>query len=207
MKIVATPLGRLGANTYILSNPKTKEAVVIDCGGDAHKLLNYFDEKGLKLVAIILTHGHSDHIEGVPELREATGATVIAHEAEVEMLANPSYNLSNNWGQEGTSLVADQLVKEGDVLELIGEKMEIFHTPGHTRGGMCILVGDDLFVGDTLFAGSIGRTDLYGGDMNTMRKTLAKIKTWPKRYKVYPGHGPVTTLRNEIEYNPYLANV
>ncbi len=204
MKIAVMPLGRLGANTYILSNPQTKEAVIVDCGGGAEKLLSYLEEKELKLVAIILTHGHSDHIEGVPDLVEATGVPIIAHEAEKEMLANPEYNLSGAWGQKGTSLVADQWVKEGDVLDLIGEEMKIFHTPGHTRGGMCILVGDDLFVGDTIFAGSIGRTDLYGGDMKVMKKTLDRIKTWSKRYLVYPGHGPITDLRTELEFNPYL---
>ncbi len=198
------PLGRLGANTHILYTKDGGEAVVFDCGGDEDRLIEFLGAHDLALKAIILTHGHSDHICGVNGLKAATGAPIIAHEAEKDMLLNPDYNLSSGIGTMPTTIDVDTYVKDGDVMELICETFTFIHTPGHTFGGMCIMVGDELFTGDTLFKGSIGRTDLYGGNIQTMRKTLERIKTLPHRLRVHCGHGPSTRLRDEVNTNPYL---
>ncbi len=197
-------LGRLAANSHIVWNEKTKQAVIFDCGGEADKVVSFLDERNLNLQYIILTHGHSDHIMGVNDLRKATSAKVIAHIAEREMLLDPGLNYSMMFGGEPATIKVDDFIKSDETREIIGYQFKFYHTPGHSKGGICIEVEDHLFTGDTLFKGSIGRTDLYGGSMAVIQKSLVKLKQLSHRLNVHCGHGPSTTLRDEIKYNPFL---
>ncbi len=204
MKLKTMPLGLLAANSYLLWNEKSKQAVIIDCGGEADKVVDFLTARGLSLQYIILTHGHSDHIMGVNDLKAATAATVIAHGAERDMLADPAKNYSAMFGGQPTTVEADCYIEADQTKMLIDYQFTFYHTPGHTRGGMCILVGDYLFTGDTLFRGSVGRTDLYGGNMAVLRKSLQKLTKLSHRLTVYSGHGLASTLRDEVRDNPFL---
>ncbi len=204
MKLKTMSLGRLAANSHILWNEKTKQAVIFDCGGEAEKVISFLEERNLTLEYIILTHGHSDHIMGVNDLKKATSATIIAHIDERDMLNDPGLNYSMMFGGEPTTIKADDFIKSDETREIIGYQFKFYHTPGHSKGGICIEVGEHLFTGDTLFKGSIGRTDLYGGSMAVIQKSLVKLTQLSHRLNVHCGHGPSTTLRDEVKYNPFL---
>ena len=151
-------------NTYIIGDEKTKKCAIIDPGGSTIDIFNKIKQHGLTVEYIILTHGHGDHICRVPEIKSKTNAKVIAHVNEEEVLIDRNKNLSAQLPGPLVEFEADKYVQEGDIIELGSLKLKIIHTPGHTKGGMCIKVGEHIFTGDTLFAGSIGRTDFYGGD-------------------------------------------
>ncbi len=204
MKLKTMPLGALAANSYLLWNEKTKQAVIIDCGGEADKVISFLKERDLTLSHIILTHGHSDHIMGVNDLAAATSARIIAHREETDMLSDAAKNYSTMFGGQATTVAPDVLIEGDQSLTLIDYQFDFYHTPGHSKGGMCIAVGDSLFTGDTLFKGSIGRTDLYGGSMAVLQKSLTKLMKLSHRLKVYCGHGLATTLRDEVKHNPFL---
>ncbi len=204
MKLKTMSLGRLAANSHILWNEKTKQAVIFDCGGEANKVVSFLEAHNLTLQYIILTHGHSDHIMGVNDLKKATSAKVIAHSEERDMLLDPGLNYSMMFGGEPAIIKADDFIQGDETREIIGYQFIFHHTPGHSKGGMCIEVADHLFSGDTLFKGSIGRTDLYGGSMAVIRKSLSKLTQLSHRLNVHCGHGPSTTLREEVKYNPFL---
>lgn len=199
------PLGALGANCYVIGCEETKEAMVIDPGGNPRGIINLLDQKGYKLKYIVNTHGHIDHIAGNEGLREATGATLAIHKADAEMLTNPMLNLSQMMGKPVAHEPAELLLNEGDVLEVGNIKLKVIHTPGHTKGSICLLAENKLFAGDTLFEGSIGRTDFPGGsfeDLNNAVKT--KLFTLPDNTHVYCGHGPITTIGYEKKSNPFI---
>ncbi len=204
MKLKTMPLGMLAANSYLLWHDKTKQALIIDCGGEADKVINFLQSHDLTLKYIILTHGHSDHIMGVNDLAAASGAKVIAHSEERDMLADPAKNYSTMFGGKPTTVKVDQYIEGDQTLNLIGEQFDFYHTPGHSRGSMCIVTGNWLFAGDTLFRGSVGRTDLYGGSMTVLRKSLEKLTKLSHRLTVYSGHGLASTLRDEVRDNPFL---
>ncbi|PID80257.1 MAG: hypothetical protein CSB19_00520 [Clostridiales bacterium] len=204
MKLKTMPLGALGANSHILWNEQTNQAVVFDCGGEEHKIIEFLEQCELELKYIILTHGHSDHIMGVNALAKATGAKVIAHVEERDVLEDAAKNYSGMFGGDRLTVHADEYINGDEARSLIGYDFKFYHTPGHTRGGMCIEVEGQLFSGDTLFKGSIGRSDLYGGDMKVLMKSLQKLLKLSHRLNVHCGHGPSTTLRDEAKYNPFL---
>jgi len=204
MKVKSIPVGLLEANAHLFWNPNTKEAVIFDCGGDAKKLESLLSEKDLKLTHIVLTHGHSDHIAGVVELKKITGAQVLVHSADVEMIKDPNLNMSNRFPIPPVSFDTDIVLNDGDKIDLIGTVMTVVHTPGHTKGSVCLEIGDYLVTGDTLFQGSIGRTDLYGGNMGEMQKSLKKLAGLSHRLIVLPGHGPKSSIRDEVKSNPYM---
>lgn len=183
------PLGRLMANCCLLLDG-SGTGVVIDPGGDPSLLLKYMQGRGGRCLAILLTHGHSDHIEGVEALRAATGAPVLIGEGDAQSLP----------------VEADVLLKGGERLTYGDISLEVIASPGHTPGGMCYLTDGYLFAGDTLFRLSVGRTDLPGGDWDTLCETLDMLK---ERFRdsdvtVIPGHGMVTDMRFETENNPFL---
>ena len=205
MIIKGIPVGFMGANCYVVGCEKTKEAVVIDPGGDVARIRMYLDEQGLTLRYIIDTHGHVDHIAGNDELREATGAKILIHEADAAMLGDAKQNLASFMGFAKTFDSADELLTDGDTIEFGEIKLEVLHTPGHTRGGISLKAEGAVFTGDTLFNGSIGRTDFPGGDFDTIINSIkTKILTLPDDTEVYPGHMGQSTVGTERRYNPFL---
>ncbi len=217
MRLDVLIVGPLDVGCYILSNDN-KEAIVIDPGGDADKIIKFLGEHDLRPKYLINTHGHGDHIGANKALKDLFPEMKICiHKADEEMLTNPFKNLSALGGFESKDYIcksppADRTLEEGDTITLEGIKLEVLHTPGHTPGGICLLnrsqdkKSDILFSGDSLFRCSIGRTDFPGGDYQTLIESLKeKILTLKGDTVVYPGHGPTTTIGYEKDNNPYLA--
>ena len=197
-------LPALGTNTYLVWDEFSKEAMIIDPADKSQTLLDAV--KGLNLKYIVNTHGHGDHIGGNKFLKENTQAKLAIHELDASMLNDPNQNLSTHWGAQLVSASADIKLKDGDSLQLGNKKIAVIHTPGHSRGGICLLVEDLLFCGDTLFAGSIGRTDLPGGDYATLINAIkTKLLILNGNTKVFPGHGPDTTIEDEKIGNPFVG--
>lgn len=195
-----------GTNCYIIACEKTAEAGVIDPGGDGPKILNIIRERGLKVRYIINTHGHIDHIAANRSVREATGAEILIHEADASCLTDYKKSLGHYMPGARNSPPADRTVAEGDMITLGRTiRLIVVHTPGHTVGGIS-LVGDGfIFTGDTLFAGSIGRTDFPGGSLKQLMHSIReKLLTYPDDTIIYPGHGPSSTLGVERKTNPFL---
>jgi len=199
-------VGSIGANCYIIGCEETREGAVIDPGGNGPSIVQVIESLKLKIKYIINTHGHIDHIGANRQVKEATGAEILIHEEDAGMLTNPVSNFSMFMGRNITSPPADRFIKDGDIIKIGNTiELEVIHTPGHTRGGVCLKTGDIIFAGDTLFAGSIGRTDFPGGSFKTLIESINnKIMCYEDHVKVYPGHGPATTVGFERKHNPFL---
>ncbi|WP_333870564.1 MBL fold metallo-hydrolase [Desulforamulus putei] len=205
MIIETLPVGNLEANCYIIGCEETGQAAVVDPGDEAGRILDRLAKGGLKVAAVVLTHGHADHIGAVGELKKATGAPVMIHAQDGEMLTNPARNLSAWLGEQLSFKPADRLLEDGDTIQVGTVTLEVIHTPGHTPGGICLRAGKDLFTGDTLFARSIGRSDFPGGSHTTLIKSIkSKLLALPEDTKIYPGHGPTSTIGEEKRHNPFL---
>ncbi len=205
MKFKRLSLGIYQANCYILHDEKTKETAVIDPGGDFPELKSYIESNALSIKYIILTHGHGDHIGALKELKDYSGAAVCIHKDDHEMLTSKSKNYSELIVNKAVEMSADRLLEDGDVLRLGVSELRIMHTPGHSRGGICVYCEGNLFSGDTLFAGSIGRTDLNGGSFDEIIASIKnKILLLPEDTEVHPGHGSSTTIAIEKKMNPFL---
>ena len=194
MQVTRLPLGVYQVNCYIIHEENASSCCVLDPGGEAKKVLEFMSNRNLTLDAILLTHGHFDHVGAVQELHEATGCKVYLCPEDLTMPAK--------W--TGGELCYTDTYGEGDELDFAGLHIRVLHTPGHTPGSVCLLIDDTLFSGDTLFAGSCGRTDLPGGNWATIRKSLARLASFESNYWVRPGHGESTTLAEEKRYNPYM---
>jgi len=194
-----------GENMYILIDDKTKKCAVVDPGGVESKILNYIKTNDLQLEYILLTHGHGDHIGCANNIRTKTNAKIVAHSEEKEILLDKKKNLSYMMHCGAQELDADIYVNDKGKLDLGELKLTFLHTPGHTKGSMCIRVNDDMFTGDTIFAGSIGRTDFYSGDYKQIQKSLNKLSRYENNVKIHPGHGPSSTLGIEKSTNPYMS--
>ena len=210
MKFDRLVLGEFENNCYIArNNDSAAECLVIDTGLDVQPLLKFLERGKLAPAAVILTHGHIDHIAGVDALRKKFPSILIyIHKLDAEMLGDAAGNLSLMAGSSFTAGKADRLVDEGDIIEKAGVKLRVIHTPGHTPGGICLYSEKDgiIFVGDTLFAGSIGRTDFPNGDMRQLIEGIKrKLFVLPDNTIVYPGHGPETTIGREKTDNPFLS--
>ena len=209
MKIESMVLGAVATNCYFVINEETKETIVIDPADRADRILEKASAEGLSLKAVFLTHGHADHILAVPELRGKMGIPVYASRAEEELLADPNQNLSLALFGKSLSLKADVLTEDGQELEAAGMKFRVLFTPGHTPGGCCYYNQEEniLFSGDTLFCGSVGRTDFPGGSMGTLVRSIGeKLMPLADETRVYPGHQEETTIGAERRYNPYLRS-
>lgn len=198
MNIYVCIVGELMTNCYLIENEKTHETVIVDPGASAHKIAGTLMNKGLHPVAILLTHAHNDHFDGVEGLRERYGELpVYIGELETDLLADGTLN--NPFG-DSEGLTADHTVSDGQILELAGLTMKVIHTPGHTAGSVCYYFEQDkiLVAGDTLFFRSYGRTDLATGSDRDMFDSLAKLLTGlPEDVQVLPGHGRTTTIGYE----------
>ena len=206
MKIVNIPTGMLQANTYLVCDETSRIGFIVDLGGYSKELKNIIEKNDIQIQYIVLTHGHGDHIGGVQEhLKDFPDAKVVCSRAEEKMLLDPELNEAHHFGPEKVSFKPDILVDDGDTLTVGNMTMKFIMTPGHTEGGMCILVDDVLFSGDTLFCRSIGRTDLAGGDFRTIMESIKKkLFLLPDETQVLPGHMVPTTIGFEKENNPFV---
>ncbi|MCI9106387.1 MAG: MBL fold metallo-hydrolase [Lachnospiraceae bacterium] len=201
-------LGEVSTNCYLIYHQGTREAVVVDPADNGAYILNKCREIEVKPTAILLTHGHFDHILAVKDICRAFPCKVYAGREEDRLLQDSSLNLSGSMGSEQMCVEADVLVKDGDILSLVGFDWQVLETPGHTAGSVCYYVESEqvLISGDTLFANSLGRTDLPTGDMRAIIRSIKeKLLSLPERVMVYPGHGEVTTIEHEKRYNPVAA--
>ena len=194
LKIHTLVLGSYQTNCYIIHDESSKSCCVIDPGYTPDVILEELHRLGLTLEAVLLTHCHFDHVGGVKELAAETGCRVYLCPEDLTM--PPMFT--------GGRLHYTHTYEEGDTLSLSGLTIQVIHTPGHTPGSVCLLIENTMFSGDTLFAGSCGRTDLPGGNWTAIRKSLIRLSSLETNYWVRPGHGESTTLAEEKRYNPYM---
>lgn len=205
-------LGMVSTNVYLVFY--NGNCIIIDPSDEAERIVACIEERKAKPLAILLTHGHFDHIMAAPALAKKYGIKIYAGEAERQLLEDSGLNLATRFLGEDFTLEADEYVKGGDEIEFEGFKLKVLYTPGHTVGSVSFYTEDladneafkkAAFTGDTLFAGSVGRVDLPTGNEDTMRRTLNEvIKKLPSDTVVFPGHGAATTIEREIMHNPYL---
>lgn len=191
-------------NCYVVSD-NTGEGVVIDPGGMASTILEYIREAKLSIKAVLNTHGHCDHIGADDAIRDATEAPLYIHKEDAPMLGDVKLNLSAFMGFRALARPAEHLLSEGDVISFGQSKLEVLHTPGHSKGGVCFVGDGVVFTGDTLFAGSIGRSDFPGGsEVELIGNIKKRLLVLPDDMKVYSGHGPSSEIGWERGRNPYL---
>lgn len=205
MKITNLPSGELAVNTYLVEDESTKKGFIVDPGGYNPQLSRTIEKEGIDIQYIILTHGHSDHISGVQKHKEELpGTQVVADAAEIPMLADPNMNMSSMMGNPVT-VTPDITVKDGDTMTVGSLELKFLHTPGHSPGGMCIVIGNTVFSGDTLFCGSIGRTDFPGCSFDDISESIRKkLYVLPDDTQVFPGHMGPTNIGYEKENNPFV---
>ncbi|SFI89628.1 Glyoxylase, beta-lactamase superfamily II [Paenibacillus sp. UNC496MF] len=208
MNIETFTLGPLQTNCYLITEEAGKRAFVVDPGMGPKRLIARIRERGLELEAIVLTHAHFDHMGGVEEVRRAFGCPVYLHDEEADWLADARKNGSARWSDVTpplTTAPAEYALAEGQRLELIGRTFTVLHTPGHSPGSVSLLCGGHLISGDVLFKQSVGRTDLPGGKERDLYDSIrTKLYKLDPAVRVYPGHGPQTTIGFEMANNPYV---
>lgn len=209
-EIISIPVGALEVNCYIVWDADTLEGVIIDPGADASEIEAAVREEGVKVRCVINTHGHFDHVGADGAMKATFGAPVAIHPKDAALMADAHEHgifFGVNTPQQSEP---DILLEDGQVMEFGPLKLKVIHTPGHTRGGVCLYMEDGkvLFTGDTLFAGSIGRTDFEGGSMEDLMSSITgKLLPLGNEVRVLPGHGPESTIGEEWEINPFLAGM
>lgn len=206
IKIGRMVVGAVQTNCYFLQNTDTNQVVVVDPADKGDKIYEELTRRGYKVEAILLTHGHFDHIMGVDTLRKLSNAKAYLGEKEEKLISNADLNVSAMFGTPYTT-TADILVKDNQILELAGMKIRVIHTPGHTAGGVSYYLEEQgiLFCGDTLFLESVGRTDFPTSSAADIKQSVReKLFLLPDEVYVYPGHGPTTTIEHEKENNPFV---
>ncbi len=211
MTIQTFAVGRFLANCYVVGCKQTGEAIIIDPGFDsnleAEKIFNSIVENKLTPRLVVNTHGHPDHTCGNGLARERFRVPVLIHENDADMLGALGKSTTESFGFERFSPPADRLLRNGDVVSFGKKTLRVFHTPGHTRGSICLLGKKEIFTGDTLFAGSIGRTDFPEGSNTEMASSLRRIVILPDEVVAYPGHGAPTTIGEEKQSNPFMSQI
>lgn len=203
--VYTLPLGDYQTNCYIVCAAESKTCAVIDPGYFPERILSFLADKGLGLDAILLTHGHFDHVGAVKALVEATGCRLWMKESDYTQRSNPQNDFL--YPIHDCDFCEVSFCEEGEKIRAGGAVFTVMETPGHTWGSVCYLCEDAIFSGDTLFAGSCGRTDLPGGDYGTIVLSLERLAELQGDYTVYPGHGSATTLAQERMYNPYMRTL
>lgn len=198
MKVESFITSPIGTNTYLVS--ENGRGILIDVGSDGEDLYLYALKEGITLEAVLLTHGHFDHANGCAELQQK-GIKIYIHEADAEKLYTYK-GMAAFAGVKLNAFKADEFVEDGETLSLMGKKINVLHTPGHSKGSVCYVIDDAVFCGDTLFCGSYGRYDFYDGDLNELKNSAKKIFSLNGDYKLYPGHGEFSTLDEERKTNP-----
>lgn len=205
MKLYRMPLGALGTNCYIVVDESNQHCLVVDPGGEGERLVALLKEKGLQPEAVILTHGHGDHIGGVQAVVDEFKVPIYINKGDEEFLTNSELNLSAAIGQPVKVTGDVRLIKEDDVITLGDHKFTVIETPGHTPGGVCFYGEGLVLAGDTLFQESIGRTDFPRSSYDDLIEAVrTKLFALPEETVVYPGHGPETTIGHEKIYNPFV---
>lgn len=202
MQIEQLVVGELATNCYFLGSEETKEAIIVDPGGDAPKILARLE--GWELQTIVLTHGHFDHFAGLFALLEQKKVPVAIGRGDALALSDPSLSLAAFLGTVPPKFTPDLLLTEGEKIKVGATEFEILETPGHSPGGICLWGAGLLITGDTLFAGSVGRTDFPTSSFTDLAASLEQLKKLPPDLKVLPGHGPTSTLGAELATNPFL---
>lgn len=197
--------GPVQANNYLVVDENSKEAVLIDCSDKQPEIIEAVEKLGAKVKYILLTHGHFDHVLGVDDMKKELEAKALIHKDDVIQMANTS-TIMTMFGLQGTvNPSADGFIQDGEELLIGNAKIKVIHTPGHTQGGVCYLIEDKLFSGDTLFKSSVGRTDLPGGNFKTLVNSIKNILfNLDDNTTVYPGHGSQTTIGYEKKFNEIL---
>ncbi len=205
MKLHKLILGELQTNCYILADEESKKAILVDAPASADLILDLLEENGYTLQDILLTHAHFDHILALAEVKQRTGAPISVHAEDAPFLEDTVLNLAHYINHVWEPVAYDKLLQDGDVIRLGGEQIKVLHTPGHTTGCICLLAGNILLSGDTLFHRSVGRVDHPSGDLKQEIQSIReKLLPLPDEIIVYPGHGPATTIGEERRENPYL---
>ena len=198
-------VGPIMTNCYVVFDGK-QNAVVIDPGFEGERIWQYLQENKLTVLYILLTHAHFDHVQALQFLKDKTDAPIAVHAMDAPYLTQPNLLFPSYPSLCKVQPAADILLQDGEILTAGDLTIEVIFTPGHTPGGVCYRIGDDVFVGDTLFWENIGRCDLQGGDLPQLISSIRQnLLCLPDRCKVYPGHGDLTTIGHEREYNPYLS--
>lgn len=203
MKIITVCPVSFGANCYLLISDG--HALVVDPAPSATAIQSKAEEEGAVIDGIILTHGHFDHIVSVDTLRKNLGVPLMIHEDDAEMLTDGRKNaFFDFYGMDRKYSPAEVLLKDGDTVKVGAEEIKVIHTPGHSKGSVCFLCGDTMLTGDTLFADSIGRCDLWGGRDTQMRGSLERLRQYDGKLKILPGHGPAALLGGALDNAAYF---
>ncbi len=208
MNIETLVVGPIETNCYIVSDPVSGEAVIIDAGDDAEEILAYVEQNQLQVKYLLNTHGHFDHIQANDTIREKTGAQLAIHADDVELLVSPEKVSAGMMSVIHGCREPELILHNGDTIVFGPYQLRVLYTPGHSKGGCCFYEVQEkaCFTGDTLFRGSIGRTDLYGGNYAVLLKSVReRLQVVADDATIYPGHGPESTMAFERRANPYLT--
>jgi len=194
-------VGPLEANCFIIGDERSGRAIIVDPGDEPDRIMNVVGEKGLSVDYLVCTHAHFDHVGAVPDIKKETGAKIVVHKDELEIYL-AARDMAAFWGYDIEPLPGpDLLVEDGDEIRSGALVFKVLHTPGHSPGSICLFGESVVITGDTLFAGSVGRTDFHGGDMNKLRQSFERLLSLPPDTEVLAGHGPESTIGRERSEN------